>query len=90
MSSSVLNGVGEWNNLNLNYRINIFSKNYSWFSRGVGGSCEFCDKAHALPTSFYVQTFLGTFQWWWWWCVCVGGSFQAADWGGDSFFMSFT
>lgn len=49
MSSSVLNRVGEWNNLNLNYRINIFSKNYSWFSRGVG---EFCDKAHALSTSF--------------------------------------
>lgn len=89
MSSRVLNGVGEWSNLNLNYRINIFSKNYSWFSRGVGGSCEFCDKARALLTSL-CPNISRDFHWWWW-CVCGGrGSFQAADWGGDSFFMSFT
>lgn len=73
MSSRVLNGVGEWNNLNLNYRINIFSQNYSWFSRGVGGSCEFCDKAHALPTSLCPNI---SRDFHWWWCVWRGGLFR--------------
>lgn len=33
INSRSLNRVGEWNNLNLNYRINIFCKTLSSFER---------------------------------------------------------
>lgn len=45
---------------------------------------------HVLCRHPYVQTFLGTFIGGGGVCVGGRGSFQAADWGGDSFFMSFT
>lgn len=58
------------------------------FPRGVGGSCEFCDNAHALLCPASVEMFPAAFV-----RSVVGGgvSFQAAELGGDPlfFFLSF-
>lgn len=78
IGSSTLNRVGEWNDLNLNYRINIFSKNSSSFERR-GGSCELCDNAHSFPASCLCQNIPSSFHF----GVLY---FKVAECGGDSLF----
>lgn len=62
-----------WNNLNLNYRINIFSKNCSSFPEAWVDPVN-CVLTHMLFLhAAYVKTFPVTFFW--------GVYFQAVDWG---------